>query len=225
MPHLAQINQDIRRSGLAPRGALRLVDAERTGDLAEIATIVLIGMRGREGWSAFAESEEKSDGRAHPLDRWSRRIIDGLARACFARAFYPFVGPPYLPFQTWAMRAEPVHVSPLGALIHREYGLWHSYRGALGFAEPFPIPKIERGASPCEACVARPCLSACPVSAFSSTGYDVETCAAHLAKADGAACLEGGCLARRACPIGEEHRHGAEQASFHMRAFFAARPR
>ncbi len=59
-----------------PRGAFKLEDGERTGELADIRTIVLAGMVGREGWSAFAASPEASDGFADPLDRWSRRLIE-----------------------------------------------------------------------------------------------------------------------------------------------------
>jgi hypothetical protein len=220
---LAAICQEIDRIGLVPRGAARLDESERRGALAAIATIVLIGVAGRHGWSAFAESPEIRDGAPHPLDRWSRRLIDELARSCGGRALYPFDGPPYWPFQQWAMRAEPVHVSPLGMLIHPRYGLWHSYRGALAFNEAFAIPIFERGASPCESCVGRPCLSACPVGAFSERSYDVERCAAHLSGEKGRACMEGGCSARRACPVGAAYAQADEQTRFHMAAFRAAR--
>jgi hypothetical protein len=223
MRDLRQVEEEIARSGLVSRGGLSLAEAERTGDLEELATIVLVGMRGGEGWSAFAAAAEQRDGLPDPLDRWSRRIIDGLARACGARSLYPFDGPPYWPFQRWAMRAEAAHVSPLGMLIHPEYGLWHSYRGALGFVEAFRIPPIERRASPCEACAARPCLTACPVNAFTSGGYDTDVCAAYLRSDAGRACMEEGCLARRACPVGAEYAQGPGQAAFHMRAFLEAR--
>jgi ferredoxin len=220
---LVPIYEAIGRAGLVPRGALRLVDAEREAELADLTTIVLVGMRGREDWSAFANAPERRDGRPDPLDRWSRRIIDAIADVCSARALYPFGGPPYLPFQRWAMRAEAVHVSPLGVLIYPEYGLWHSYRGALGFVEALPIPEIERRPSPCDACSARPCLTACPVGAFKRAGYDVATCATHLLAREGGACMNGGCLARLACPIGADFRQGEDQARFHMEAFLSAR--
>jgi hypothetical protein len=32
----------------------------------------------------------------------------------------------------------------------------------------------------------------------------------------------GGCLARRACPVGQAHVYGPAQARFHMAAFLAA---
>ncbi len=209
----------IARAGLVPRGAFLLADDERIGLLTSLRTIVLIGVTGRSGWDAFAGSREARDGAEHPLDRWSRRVIDALARDLGAVGLYPFGGPPHLPFQQWARRAEPVHFSPLGMLIHPTHGLWHSYRGALGLAEALDLPAVEATPSPCETCSGRPCLSACPVGAFTVNGYDVAACAAHLRSAAGADCMERGCRARRACPVGAAHAPWPEQATFAMRAF------
>ena len=220
---LAPIVAAIEDRGLAARGAFALDDADCASGLDGLAAIVLVGVAGARGWDAFATSPEVRDGRADPLDRWSRRIVDALAADLGARPLYPFGGPPYWPFQRWAMRAEPVHASPLGLLIHPDYGPWHSYRGALGFASPIAIPERTLRASPCETCASRPCLSACPVGAFTPGGYDVAACAAHLRTEAGRACMDGGCLARRACPVGGEYTHGAAQTRFHMRAFLSAR--
>lgn len=216
------IDSAIRRAGLVPRGAFGLEDGERTGALRRVRTLVLVGMAGRNGWDAFAGSPEGRDGLPHPLDRFSRRVISALAGELGAEALFPFGGPPYWPFQQWARRAEPVHPSPIGVLIHPSYGLWHSYRGALGFAEALAVPAFEASPSPCETCDGRPCLSACPVGAFALQGYDVPACVAHLRSAVGAECMTRGCLARRACPVGREHTHGPEQAAFAMRAFLHA---
>jgi hypothetical protein len=213
----------IERAGLAARGAFRLAGSERAGALAQVRTIVLVGVAGRRGWDAYAASPEARAGADHPLDRFSRRVIDALGAELGAKALYPFAGPPHWPFQQWARRAEPVHRSPIGVLIHPTYGLWHSYRGALGFPEALEVPPLEASQSPCETCRERPCLSACPVEAFSADGYDVAACAAHLKSPAGADCMTGGCLARRACPVGAEHAHGPEQAAFTMRAFLRAR--
>ena len=108
----------IERAGLVPRGAFKLEDGERVAELADMRSIVLAGMVGREGWNAFAASPEAGDGFADPLDRWSRRLIEALAHELGGRALFPFGGPPFLPFQRWAQRAEPVHSSPIGLLIH-----------------------------------------------------------------------------------------------------------
>jgi hypothetical protein len=218
-----QIARAIERRDLAAHGAFALADDEREGELADVATIALVGLGGRRGWAAFSASPEAEDGAADPLDRWSRCLVDGLAAEFGARSLYPFDGPPHWPFQRWARRAEPMHVSPLGLLIHPIDGLWRGYRGALAFAERLAVPPVRAAASPCKTCLARPCLSACPVGAFTGAEYDVAACAAHLGRAAGRACMEGGCLARRACPVGAERAQEPREAAFHMQAFLAAR--
>ena len=215
--------QAIERAGLVPRGALTLAASERAGELAGVRTIVLAGMAGRRGWDSFAASPEARDGAGDPLDRFSSRVIEGLARELGAKALFPFGGPPYWPFQQWARRAEPVHPSPIGILIHPRYGLWHSYRGALGFREALDVPEPAAIPSPCESCSGRWCLNACPVGAFSPATYDVASCANHLSSAAGADCMGLGCRARRACPVGAEHAYAPDEASFLMRAFLSAR--
>ena len=52
--------------------------------------------------------------------------------------------------------------------------------------------------------------------------YDVPACAAHLAASAGEDCLGNGCLARRACPVGQDYAQSAEQAAFHLEAFRVA---
>lgn len=188
------------------------------------ATLVLLGWVGSEGWPAFANSPEASDGARNPLDRWSRRITDVIAAAVDAMPLYPFSGPPWLPFQRWAQRADRVFVSPLGILIHPDWGLWHSYRGALAFRERLDLEPTAPRASPCESCADRPCLTHCPVSAFSTDGYDAAGCRSHLSSSAGSACMTRGCLARGACPIGIAHRYEPQQAAFHMRAFRGSPP-
>ncbi len=210
----------VAESGLTPRGAFPLSGPERRGALASISTIVLAGFVGRDGWRSFASSAEALDGLDHPLDRWSRRVVEALARDLGALPLFPFGDPQlFWPFQQWAQRAEPVHPSPIGVLIHPVYGLWHSYRGALGFSEALDVPEPVEAPSPCESCRERWCLNACPVAAFSAAGYDVGACVGHLKSAARADCMIAGCRARGACPVGAEHAYGPEQASFTMRAF------
>jgi len=206
------------RGGFHPKpddGVPQLADGRATG------TVIMLGGAGGSFWSAFRTSPEAAS-TMNPLDTWTRRVVQELADELGGTALFPFGGPPYLPFQRWAKRAEPVHESPLGLLIHPIYGLWHAYRAALAFAEVIPLPDVERTASPCDDCADRPCLSSCPVGAFTERGYDVPRCIAYIGQSAGARCIDFACLARRACPAGREYAYEPEQARFHMSAFLRA---
>jgi hypothetical protein len=187
------------------------------------ATLLIAGNAGGSLWPFFSRSAEAGDGKADPLDRWSARVIGALADDLGGRAVFPFGGPPYRPFQRWAARAAPLGRSPLGMLIHPDFGLWHAFRGAVALAERLDLPPPDPRPSPCESCADKPCLAACPVDAFTVSGYDVPACAGHLALPAGADCLGRGCLARRACPVGRAWRYPDDQARLHMTAFLAAR--
>ena len=208
----------LAQHGLLPRGAFH--PGAGDGAPAGSGTILLVGNAGPGMWRAFAPVRGEGE---HALDEWSAMVLDDVARVAGATAHYPFDGPPYLPFQRWAMKAEPVRSSPLGILIHPDYGLWHGYRGALAFADRLPLPPGDDRPSPCDSCADRPCLSACPVAAFGEEGYDVPACTAHLRTGAGADCVALGCRARRACPIGRDYVYESAQAEFHMVAFLRSR--
>jgi hypothetical protein len=179
----------------------------------------LIGMR-PEAWEVFRASPEYDDGAPDPLDRWSMRLLPALAEELGAReVVYPFGGPPYAPFIRWAFDSGETFSSPVGMLVHHRAGFWISFRGALVFDAVDPTPSA---ASPCPACSA-PCATACPVGALApGKDYDVPACKAHVASPEGAACREGGCLVRRACPVSQAFGRDAAQSAFHMRAFTGA---
>ncbi len=219
----ADVQRAITDAGLAYRGAFHPGTDDLVPGLAA-GTIVLAGIARGVGWAAFAASPEASDGRASPMDRWSVRVVGGVAKAFGAKALFPFSGPPFLPFVRWGQNAEPLYPSPLGLLIHPDFGLWHGWRGALAFRERLELPIRDNRPSPCETCETKPCLSACPVGAFASGRYDVRACATHLVSPAGADCIGTGCRARRACPVGAEYRYPPEQARFHMNAFLGRRP-
>ena len=187
------------------------------------ATLCIVGNAGAALWRVFRAAPEAADGGADPLNRWTERVLGGLAADLGAQVFFPFGGPPYHPFIAWAKRAAPVRESPLGMLIHPDYGLWHAYRGALAFAGRLDLPPRDPRPCPCDGCSEKPCLTACPVEAFRPTGYDSAACATHLSRLEGADCLELGCRARRACPVGRGYVYDPGQAELHMRAFLAAR--
>ncbi len=253
--------------GLNLRGAWRPTAQDALPALPgarQAAVVWMVGQLGAQSWEPFKSSRFFSDGLPDPLDRWSQSIGDALALEFGGLALYPFGGPPWHPFQQWAMRAEPLYASPIKLLIHPKYGLWHAYRFALalpdwvdGEAQDNSLEchsRLDREStasrsltsdgswipgqagndgltggndrsslnglsSICAQCDGQPCLSACPVDAFSGSAYLVQRCATHLHSPEGTACMRQGCQARLACPVGAQHRYDTEQAGFHMAAF------
>lgn len=187
----------------------------------EAGTVVLVGNAGPDMWRAFTAgtSSEDRQGSDNPLDTWTRRVLTGVARSLGATPLFPFEGPPFLPFSRWAKRAEPVFTSPVGPLIHPEYGLWHAYRGALVFAKILALPPRPEAISPCDQCADKPCLSTCPVDALSAGRYDVPACLAHITSPAGMDCMMLHCRARRACPVGRRYQYEPDQSMLHMRGF------
>jgi len=208
---LAAVADLLAPAGLMLRGGFHPDAAD--GVPGAPATLLLVGNAGPAMWRAF-----KSAGMGS-LDAWVRGTVDRVAAICDAAPLYPFDGPPFLPFQRWAQRAEPVHPSPIGVLIHPDYGLWHAWRAALAIGDRLELPAPDERPSPCGSCAEKPCLATCPVGAFTPSGYDVPSCAAHIDSPAGGDCLLEGCRARRACPVGTAWRYGTAQAEFHMRAF------
>ena len=191
------------------------------------ATGMLIGNAGGAMWAAFRESAEYSDRMADPLDRWSERVLGGLARQLDCRVIFPS-SRPYWPFQVFARKATGARSSPLGILMHPQYGLWHGFRGALLFPADHELheefsrqAQVRKNvAHPCDSCSDRPCLSACPVGAFSNNGLDVSRCFSHLGGGQEPDCMGLGCQARAVCPFAIEHQYESMQTRFHMRAYF-----
>lgn len=216
---LDQIDALVARHGLRIRGGFH----PKSGEVvfpggAGVGTIILVGHAGPEFWEFFLKDRPEG---IDPLDRWSERVLRGIASQTGGEAVFPSDGPPFWPFQSWAMRADAVFPSPLGLLIHPEFGLWHGYRGALLFSGQLPLPVRADAESPCESCIGKPCLSGCPVSAFTPGGYDVASCRTYLGSDAGEECLAGSCRARRACPVGRDYHYLADQSRLHMSAFLS----
>ena len=209
--------------GLFLRGIVNFSSNEAAPVLASgnrAASIALVGNVGSSTWPAFrAWQDGRADrGGADPLDGWSKAVIGPVAAALGATAWFPS-DPPWQPFQQWAMRAEGLRASPLGILIHPHFGLWHGYRGALGFAQPLDEVEPLAADHPCDRCPDKPCLTRCPVSGVAPSGFDVAACSGHLrTQAGHVSCMASGCLARAACPVGAEHRYVEDQRRFHMAA-------
>jgi hypothetical protein len=223
--NIAELSAALQPHGMLVRGGFALTEEDEQGlaafpDLASPKrgrALLLIGNAGAPLYDAFFSAGDTS-GR-NPLDDWTKRIVQPIAARLGARAAFPSDGPPYLPFQRWAMRAEGVKASPLGVLIHPELGLWHAYRAAFVFDQVPDLRPAPFRAHPCDSCVEKPCLTTCPAGAVTAAGYAVDKCARHVASGAGKACRSIGCLARRACPVGADLAYPDRAMAFHMASF------
>jgi ferredoxin len=207
------LEKDIHSAGLIILGELEVTDTDPVP--IEAQSILLLGPDEPNFWEIFKESEEFNDLEANPLDRWSKRVIDSIAGQNKCTALYPFGGEPYKPFFSWALRSGSVWSSPVHLAVHKDKGLFVSFRGALAINQS--KKNNQSFENPCTKCPA-PCLSACPVDAFTEVGYDVVTCKDHISSLDSSNCKSLGCNTRRACPVGANLR-SFEQSSFHMEKF------
>lgn len=187
---------------------------------AHCKTLLMLGPDEPTFWPVFTQSPEWQDGEADPMDRWSTRVIGGWAEALEATAIYPFGGPPFEPFYSWALRTGRVHASPVQLLVHDAAGLFVSFRGAL--ALPIHVDLPPAPPSPCANCAAQPCQTACVSRALTPEGYNVPACKTFLNSDAGRENMTLGCNVRRACPVSQGFGRVAAQSAYHMQQFNGA---
>jgi ferredoxin len=218
---LADIERTVAPAGLILRGSFHPESDDKVPSLPDgrpARTVVLVGNAGAAMWRAFA-ARTPTEATRNPLDDWLRPPLLAAAASVGGHAVFPNEGPPFVPIQQWGARAEPIHRSPIGIMIHPEFGLWHVYRAAILLAEPIDLPERIAAPSPCDACAKKPCLQVCPADAFLPDRFDGASCVTHVASDEGANCRERGCLARRACPVGRDYLYPREAQAFHTAAF------
>ena len=130
---LDDIKKLAESNGLRIRGTLpaHTQDLPTQEDGSPSRVLLLIGAEGGSLWPTFSQSSEYHDNCADPLDRWSRRVGESMADELEGLAVFPFDGPPFHPFISWATQSGSVNPSRLGLSLHRRFGLWHAFRLSL----------------------------------------------------------------------------------------------
>lgn len=220
-PQITRLDTDLSLLGMVRLGAFHPLPGENVvpGQAEQPGTIVLVGNAGSAMWSVFDKAKDRSDKDA--MNSWTTDVLTPIASWLGCQLVFPFGGPPWYPFVSWAERCPGISKSPLGMGVHHHYGLFHAHRGAFFFNDRLTVHE-DTSDNPCSICRDRPCLSACPVSAFShadtvGSSYDYAACKDHVRTGD-RACWQG-CLARKACPVGRDYHYASDHAAFHMRAF------
>jgi hypothetical protein len=182
---------------------------------------LVVGSGGRAFFDGFRRAPMARDGRAHPLDRYTRAVTAAAVPAALAplgiahALHYPFTDAvPTLPFQRLGRAAGLGGPGPLGLQIHPVYGPWWAYRALITVSVPLPRrPAIGDGCAGCDA----PCVGACPAGAAQRDGFHVPAC--HQRRRAAAECRLS-CAARIACVRGPDQRYSDDQLAFHMAASF-----
>lgn len=212
----------LERQGLTLRGGFNFEERDEAPKGASgrpAKAVLLVGNVGGAFWPYFQRWRDAQGTHSeNPLDEWSRQVIETAGATIGARVVLPN-DRPFLPFQQWAMRAEKLRASPLGILMHPEYGLWHAYRGALLLDTELLSEERPASVHLCDECLEKPCLKACPVHAHHVAGFAYERCLEHVRSEAGAECMSAGCLDRNACPYGTQYRYPRAVQQFFMDAF------
>lgn len=212
-----RLGEALGEHGLSIRGGVQFEEAGPEVSGQALRSLVLVGYVGATHWPHFEQFRALHRG-PDLLDRWTKQVIEPMAEAFSCAALYPFEKP-WWPFQRWISQSEGLSTSPLGILIHPQFGLWHGYRAALGFDTLIQMPAPRNQAHPCDNCEGRPCLTACPAGALDTGQFEVGPCRRYLAgigKMEG--CMGKGCASRNACPVGQQYRFNDAQLQFHMAA-------
>jgi len=173
--------------------------------------LLLIGNLGPTFWQHATANGLRGD---HPLDAFTRtRVVAWLDRHFpGVRHEWLYPGERLVGLQSLGRLAGWHQPSPFMVGVHEAWGSWFAYRAVLladtDLARTGPLA----GASPCERCVDRPCVAACPPRALHD-GFDLAACA-DWRLAPGSDCRDQ-CLARIACPVGTRHRYDSAQIAYH----------
>lgn len=182
---------------------------------AQYHSLVIFAHGGTRLWEYL---RSKKDELADPFDDTSRRLGRQFVSEYVDSADYDIVypGPALLPLGRLAELAGWGRPSPLGLTINPDFGLWMAHRVALLVDAPIEIA-THPAPHPCDDCVDKPCVAACPVGAVDPvTGFEVASCIEHRTGLDSSCAHQ--CLARNACPVGAEHRYGPHQMTHHYGA-------
>lgn len=178
-------------------------------DIDDYRQLLLLGSAGTPLWKHVSKTVDQKD---HPLDEYTIEAIDTLIGSGFAfKIVYP--GNHMAPLMQLGAAAGWHHGSPLGIGIHGTFGLWFAYRAVVLMDSEIPITAPLEEPSPCITCEDQDCVAACPATAVSPDGFDLNSCTTFRL-IETSPCADT-CLARLACPVAREYRYDADQIAYH----------
>jgi epoxyqueuosine reductase len=178
------------------------------GNTSSYRQLILLGHGGKRLWERVRAVGLTSE---HPIDDYTVRVVDSwLAEQLPGRAYriiYPGEQPVGL--QALGKLAGWHHTSPFMVGIDAEWGSWYAYRAAVLIDFQFQTFSPINRESPCNTCLSKPCISACPADALAGGSFALGRCSSYRLS-ENSACATS-CLARETCPVGAQHRYDKAQ--------------
>ncbi len=185
----------------------------QTADIDRFRQVILFAHGGQRLWGAMQKEGAAGD---NPVDEYTVRVVtEWLSRTqpgMAAEILYPLTDSP-VPLVELGALAGWHHSSPFRVGIGSAFGSWFAYR-ALALADSdLPVTKPMEGPKPCDSCIARPCISACPAGAAQIERFEADACYDH--RLTSCSSCASTCQARAACPVAREHAYMPDQMAYH----------
>jgi len=186
--------------------------AEQIDEFSQYRQLLLIGHAGRELWTGLQQAGSDS---SNPVDDYTRHAIDDYFHAdqddYAYQMLYP--GPYRVDLLQLGELAGWHHPSPFWLGVNKVWGSWFAYRAVILANTNLSPTQNPTSQSPCDNCIEKPCIPACPPKALDNNCFDLMACSSYRSK-DSSPCGYQ-CIARNTCPIGKDHRYSNEQIKYH----------
>lgn len=170
--------------------------------------LILIGHAGKTLWNTVKASGIRSE---NPIDEFSVHTVEQWFATYFARqahaVIYPGDTSPGL--QALGKIAGWHHASPMMIGIQKAWGTWYAYRVVLLADTDLEATRALPSESPCDRCVGKACIAACPAGALAGITFDLMKCVNYRILPSSR--CKATCVARVSCPVGVEHRYDDDQ--------------
>ncbi len=199
-----------------PATALELL-YERCPQARKYRQLILIGHGGTSFWEALKAMgvEPYRQEEQHPVDDFTVATVQQFMReehlACAYEIIYP--GTYTISLQELGKLAGWHHSSPFMVGINPTFGSWFAYRAVVLANTDLPLSTPVSSSPPCDSCSDKPCISTCPAHALDGGEFHLLKCVSY--RQEEASVCKNTCVARRSCPVGEEHRYSDEQMQYH----------